>query len=153
MAGGACGGSFMSGASCVSGRSVAGCSRACCAFCSCRCHREGWQQSGRFFMRTVIPCPLGFQRKDWLATQGQAPSQGPPPLRSPFSLPASRPSKAPERSTANLMTEQPPPGVQLGSVSVPAVCSINPILSAFVRLEKEEINLRLPVTEVTQPPV
>lgn len=33
------------------------------AFCSCRCHREGWQQSGGFFMRTVIPCPLGFEEK------------------------------------------------------------------------------------------
>lgn len=51
---GACGGGAL-----ALGGSVAGCFRACCAFCSCRCHREGRQQSSRFFMRTVIPCPLG----------------------------------------------------------------------------------------------
>lgn len=65
-AGGSCGvgcmrggGDSPSGGSVALGSSVAGCSRAWRAFCSCRCHREGWQQSGGFFMRTVIPCPLG----------------------------------------------------------------------------------------------
>lgn len=75
---GACGGGSVAGAcgggSVALGSFVAGCSGATCAFCGCRCHREGWQQSGRFFMRTVIPRPLGFQKKDRLATQGQAPS-------------------------------------------------------------------------------
>lgn len=42
------------------GGSVAGC-RACCAFCGCRRHREGWQESSSLFVRTVFPCSLGFQ--------------------------------------------------------------------------------------------
>lgn len=40
---------------------VAG-SRACCAFCGCRCHREGWQESSSFFVRTVFPCSLGYKQ-------------------------------------------------------------------------------------------
>lgn len=42
------------------GGSVAG-RRAGCAFCGCRCHREGWQESNGLSVRTVFPCSLGFQ--------------------------------------------------------------------------------------------
>lgn len=45
---------------------------------------------------------------------------------------ASSPSKAPEKNTANLMTEQPSPSP---AVLVPAACSTNPVPSAFC-LEK-----------------
>lgn len=54
MACGGCGGAV------ALASSVAGCSRAACTFCSCRCHRERWQQGGRFFMRTIIPSLLGL---------------------------------------------------------------------------------------------
>ena len=112
-AGGSCGvtcmpgggGGSLSGGSVALGSSVAGCSRALRAFCSHRCHCEGWQQSGGFFIRIVIPCPQAL-RKRLVSNPGQASSQGPPP---PVPLPASGPSKAPEKNTANLMTEQPSP--------------------------------------------
>lgn len=36
--------------------------RAGCAFCGCRCHREGWQESNGLFVRTVFLCSLGYKR-------------------------------------------------------------------------------------------
>ena len=134
MVGGRCG--LVAGGA-RGGGSVAGGRGPCCAFCSCGCHREGWQQSGRFFVRTAIHCPLGFEQRNSLVSgPGARSPQGPSPLGlSPYRLeaPTRPPRKPPPASWQDSLTQS----VQVGSVS--PSCLLNPVPSAL--LEKEELSL------------